>query len=111
MWGYKWLKTAPEGISCDIYATPKSAKNAMEGEWVDADGKIYLKVRITAAPEDGKANKAIIKYLAKEWGIPASQMEIIRGDTSRRKTLAAYGNPPELLHFIRTYFDKKISKL
>lgn len=111
MWGYKWLKTVPEGINCDIYAAPKSAKNAMEEEWVDSDGKIYLKVRITAAPEDGKANKAIIKYLAKEWGIPASQMEITRGDTSRRKTLAVYGNPLELLHRIRTYFDKKISKL
>ena len=45
-----------------------------------------MQVDVTVAPEDGKANKQVIKLLAKELGLPKSNLAIIRGHTSRDKT-------------------------
>lgn len=53
----------------------------------DANGKEWLKVRLTAAPEDGKANEALLRLLAKEWKCPPSSLEIISGETSRYKII------------------------
>lgn len=68
-----------------IHAYPKSPKNRIEGWAGDAAGQYWLKVRVTAAPEDGKANKALLKYLAKEWNVPVSALSIVSGDASRYK--------------------------
>ena len=43
------------------------------------------RVYVTSVPEDGKANKAVIKLLAKEFGVAKSKFEIISGETSRDK--------------------------
>lgn len=80
-----------------LHITPKSAKNEIIG-WKDsADGKKLLKIKIAAPPEDGKANKELIKFLAKQWDIPASQMEIVSGDTSRHKRLRIHGEYPQVI--------------
>jgi uncharacterized protein (TIGR00251 family) len=50
---------------------------------VMADGTI--KIDIAAVPEDGKANVALIEFLAEEFGVAKSHVEIISGETSRRK--------------------------
>jgi uncharacterized protein (TIGR00251 family) len=77
-----------ETSSVAIHVMPKSAHNRIEGTVTDAAGKEWLKVRLTAAPEDGKANKALLKLLAKEWGCPVSSLSIIRGETSRYKIVS-----------------------
>ena len=70
-----------------LHITPKSARNEIIG-WKDgADGKKLLKIKVAASPEDGKANKELIKFLAKQWDIPATQLKIVSGDTSRHKRL------------------------
>ncbi len=46
-----------------------------------------LKVRLTAPPVDGKANKALLAFVAKTWDRPKSAVTLIRGQTSRQKTL------------------------
>lgn len=48
-----------------------------------ADGT--LKVKLTAPPVDGEANKKLIELLSKEWRIPKSNIKIIKGQTSRNK--------------------------
>jgi len=68
-----------------IHAIPKSSCNKVEGYETDAKGERWLRVRITAAPEDGKANKALIAFLAKEWKIPKSALSLVSGETSRYK--------------------------
>lgn len=70
-----------------VRVTPKSSRNGMEGVYEDAAGKVWLKVRLTVAPEDGKANKALLKLLSKEWSIAASSMQIVTGQTSREKCI------------------------
>ena len=68
-----------------IHLYPKSPRDVVEGEVIDAAGNVWLKVRVTAAPEDGKANKALLKLLAKHWGCAVSDLEMISGETSRYK--------------------------
>lgn len=70
-----------------VRVTPKASRNAVEGWAEDAAGARYLKVRLTAAPEDGKANKALLKLLAKEWGCAPSALEIISGAKNRIKRI------------------------
>jgi len=70
-----------------VHLYPKSARSEVEGEEADAAGKIWLKVRVTAPPEDGKANKAMLKLLAKHWGCPVSALSIVSGETSRYKQI------------------------
>ncbi len=72
-------------ISVHLY--PKSSRNAVEGEVTDAAGNTWLKVRVTAVAEDGKANKALLKLLAKHLGCAVSELEITRGETSRYKQI------------------------
>lgn len=52
-----------------------------------ADGAVLYKIYVTAAPEYGKANKAVIKLLAKALGIAKSNLTITHGHTSREKTI------------------------
>ena len=74
-----------------IRLTPKAARNYI-GDWVrNADGDPMLKVYVTAVPEDGKANSALINLLAKEWRLPKQSVEIIRGHTDRTKTIRVPG--------------------
>jgi uncharacterized protein (TIGR00251 family) len=74
-----------------LHVIPKASRNEIVG-WVDtADGGKALKIKVTATPEDGKANAAILKFLAKEWGISPSQLEITAGHTGRHKRLKITG--------------------
>ena len=70
-----------------LHVTPKSSKSEVIGWMSDADGRPVLKVRICATPEDGKANRELVKFLARHWGVPAAALEVARGTQSRYKLL------------------------
>lgn len=70
-----------------LRVTPKASRNRIEGVVGEADGGAALKVSVTAAPEDGKANAAVIALLAKSWKIAKSAFTITAGATDRRKLL------------------------
>ena len=71
-----------------VRLTPKASRTGVQGWMTDADNMRVLKVAVTAVPEKGKANKALITFLAKSWGIAKSDIEILKGQTDRHKTLA-----------------------
>lgn len=78
-----------------IYLQPKSSKNEVVGSFRDG-----IKVKVTATPIEGKANEALIRFLAKEFRIPPSSIEILKGHHSREKTLKISGLAlQELLDF------------
>tara|TARA_R110001599_G_scaffold6485_1_gene31803 strand:+ start:21033 stop:21323 length:291 start_codon:yes stop_codon:yes gene_type:complete len=54
----------------------------------DDDAVRVLSVRVTATPENGKANAAVLKLLAKALGLPGTSLVIVRGSNSRTKTIA-----------------------
>jgi uncharacterized protein (TIGR00251 family) len=70
-----------------IYLQPKASKNEIVGSYRDG-----IKVKVTAPPVEGKANDALIRFLAKELGIFPSSIEIVKGHHSREKTLKISGN-------------------
>jgi len=75
-----------ENIILKVYLQPKSSKNETVGPYRDG-----VKIKITAPPIEGKANKSLIQFLSKELGISPSQLEIIKGQRSREKTLSISG--------------------
>ena len=70
-----------EGLIIKLKISPNASKNEIIKT---EDG---VKVKITAQPIDGKANKCLIEFLSKTFKIPKSSIEIIRGETSKEKTL------------------------
>ena len=62
----------------------KVIPNASKDEQVAAEGNV-LKIRLKASPEKGKANQALISFLAKEYGVAPSSIKIIKGKTNRNK--------------------------
>lgn len=74
-----------------IRVTPNAGQTRVVGKFTDEKNQEYLKVNVASVPEDGKANEELIKFLAKKLKIPKSQIEIIRGETSRLKVLRISG--------------------
>ncbi|MDZ4654431.1 MAG: DUF167 domain-containing protein [Coriobacteriia bacterium] len=79
-----------------LHVTPKSGRNEIVG-WRGGE----LSVRVTAPPEDGKANAAVRKLLAGALGVPKTAVRVVRGDTARHKTLEIEGMAEEDL--VRTF--------
>ena len=80
-----------------VWLSPKSSADAILGPILDAGGRAWLKVRVTAPPEKGKANAALIKLLAKEWGLSPSRLAIAAGTKERRKRVLIKGEGGALL--------------
>jgi len=81
-------------IILKVYLQPKSSKNEVVGPYRDG-----IKVKVTATPIEGKANEALVRFLAKEFRISPSCIEIIRGLHSREKTLRISGVVRQELDF------------
>lgn len=74
-----------------VRLTPSGGADRIDGTARDADGNRHLKARVRAAPEDGKANKALEALIAKALGLPKSNVSVSRGQTARLKTLSIDG--------------------
>lgn len=89
-------KITERGLRLAVRLTPKARHARIEGLAAEARGGSAIKVAVTAAPESGKANAALIKLLAREWRLPKSSIAIERGGSARRKTLFIAGDGAEL---------------
>ena len=76
------VKETAEGLEVPLLVEPRAAKNRIYGEH---DGR--LKVSVVAAPEKGKANKALCRFLAAELGLSKSQVHVLSGHHSRLKVV------------------------
>lgn len=81
------FRSADGVLSFRIRLTPKGGRNAIDGWSRGAEGTEFLKARVSAPPEDGKANAALISLLAKALDIPKSTIHIASGQTARIKTI------------------------
>ena len=80
-----------------IRLTPNARKTGFDGLMTVSEGKKALKVAVNVVPEDGKANKALIDFLAKNWKLPKSSFSLFSGQTSRLKTIHIAGDGPALM--------------
>lgn len=80
-----------------LKVNPRASANRVTGVEAAGDGAVVLKVAVTAAPEGGKANRALIKILARQWRLPKSSLGITAGAGDRRKTLLVEGDTAILM--------------
>ena len=76
------IKEVDDGLLINIRIVPNSSKTSIAKE----DNGI-IKVKVTAQPIENKANIALIEYLSKLLKLPKSSIKIVKGDTSKDKTL------------------------
>jgi len=75
-----------DGIIIEVKVAPRSSKRGILGVTDN-----MLKVKLTAPPVDGAANEQLIELLAETYGVKKSNVIILRGETSRRKTVKIMG--------------------
>lgn len=75
-----FIQESPGGLLFKVYIQPRSARNMITGLHGDA-----LKIKLTAPPVAGAANKMCVEYLAKCLKVPKSTLEILSGQTGRTK--------------------------
>ncbi len=71
-----------DGLTFGVKAVPGSSRTRIAGQW-----ESLLKVTIAAAPENGKANKELVKYLAKLFGVSKSSVTLVGGLHDSRKVV------------------------
>jgi len=87
-----FLQERPDGVLVAIKLQPRASKN----EIGDALGN-ELRVKVTAPPVDAAANDALVRLLADALDCPRNQIELLRGKTSRHKTVKIFGLTPEIV--------------
>ena len=75
------IREVEDGLIIKVKIVPNSSKNdiVLENE--------FIKVKVTAQPIENKANKALIEFFSKKFKIPKTSIEILKGDSSKEKTL------------------------
>ena len=86
-------RLVPGGAELRVRAQPNASKDAIEGLGEDASGQVFLKVRVRAVPEKGKANAAIEQVIAKALGLTKSAVSVEKGETQRIKTVRISADP------------------
>jgi uncharacterized protein len=76
-----------DGLTFQVRLTPNASKDVIEAWRSASDGSVHLAVKVRAVPEKGKANAALVALLAKQLGLPKRDVDVIRGATSRLKTV------------------------
>lgn len=79
-----------DGCLISIRLTPKASRNRVLG--VEEE---FVKIAVTAVPEDGKANLALTRFLAELLGIGSTSVVLVSGSTSRLKKVLVEGKSPE----------------
>lgn len=80
------VRDTAHGAQFALRVQPRASRNAIAGTIGDA-----VKLAITAPPVDGKANQAVVEYLAHLFRVPKSSIVIVSGETGRNKLIAIRG--------------------
>lgn len=80
------VKDSAEGARFALRVQPRAARNAVAGMLGDA-----VKLAVTAPPVDGKANEAVVEFLAALFGVAKSSIAIVSGQSGRNKVIAVRG--------------------
>ena len=78
----QWLTVVGDDLRLEVVVSPRASRTRIMGVHDDR-----LKIQLAAPPADGRANKALVKFLADTLDIPKAQIEIVSGATSTRKTV------------------------
>jgi uncharacterized protein (TIGR00251 family) len=85
-----YLRSQPDGVWLSIKLQPRASTNEI-GEAVGNE----LRVKVTAPPVDSAANEALVRFLAETLECGRNKVELVRGQTSRHKTIRLHGMTAE----------------
>jgi uncharacterized protein (TIGR00251 family) len=85
-----FLRVQADGVLLSVKLQPRASANEI-GEALGDE----LRIKVTAPPVDAAANEALVKLLAQHLDCPRNRVELVRGHTSRHKTVKLYGLAPE----------------
>jgi uncharacterized protein YggU (UPF0235/DUF167 family) len=83
-------------VTLSVRLTPKGGRDAVDGIGTLADGRSVVTARVRAAPTEGEANEALRRLIARALAIPARDVTLTAGATSRIKRLTIAGDGPAL---------------
>ena len=92
-----------KGLRVSVRLQPKASRDEIVGVVPGAGGTAHLKVKVTAAPESGKANAALEKLLAKAWRVAPSSVTVVAGGKSREKSVLVAGDEQTLERRVREW--------
>ncbi len=101
-----WLSAQGDKTVLYLKVLPSSSRWELAGGARDEVGQYWLRLRITTAPEKGKANKAVIAYLSKTLRLPKSAFSIIAGEKERNKKLCI----DEGIEILSACFDRVLQE-
>ena len=78
------LRETKDGVTLAVRAQPGAKKTAIAGIYGEG-AEAQLKIAVQAPPIEGRANEALIKFLAATFDLPKSSVELISGDLGRAK--------------------------
>jgi uncharacterized protein (TIGR00251 family) len=85
-----WLRAVPAGVTLAVRAQPGAKKTAIVGVYGEGD-TAQLKIQIHAPPIEGRANAALIEFLADLFRLPRKSVELASGELSRSKVFLVHG--------------------
>ena len=85
-----WYRRNGEVITLTLHIQPGAKRTEVSGLHGDA-----LKIRLAAPPIEGRANEALLKFIAESFGVPLRQVELKQGGQSRHKVVAITGSKVE----------------
>ena len=84
------LRTVAGGVTLAVRAQPGAKKTAIVGVYGEGDAA-QLKIAVQAPPVEGRANATLGAFIAKVFGLPKSQVELVSGELSRSKVFLLRG--------------------
>lgn len=96
--------TTRTGVTIDVRLTPRAAKDLLDGARSLSDGRCVLVARVRAVPEDGRANEALLRLLARALAVAPSDCALASGAKSRVKSIAVRGDPERLSRKLEEIF-------
>ena len=92
------IKRTNQGLIVGLRISPNSKKNE-----IIKDGNL-IKIKITAQPIDGKANKTLVEFLSKKFKIPKTSIKIVKGETSKEKSVLFITDNEDLIKLLSESF-------
>ncbi len=87
-----YYQEKPDGLVVHVRVQPRASRNQLDGVVGDR-----LRLRLTAPPVEGEANKACAMFLASVFSVPKSHVTLVAGEKAREKSLHVQGHAAELL--------------
>ena len=94
------IKEVKDGFLITVRVSPNAKKNEIIKT---TDG---IKIKIASQPVDGKANKSLIEFLSKLFKVPKSNFEIVKGQSSKDKTILINVSDLEKINIIKQTYEK-----